>query len=138
VVVCVGRRKPKWLNNAFNTFNHVVEYSVGLDAVFACLADATRRDILTRVAREELSVGQIAKRYDLTFAAVSKHLKILEHAGLVLKRRDGKHQFVHLSPTALRSADDYLEQYRRMWETRLDSLEEYLKTEDVHDRKKRR
>ena len=104
----------------------MVEYSLQLDSVFGSLADPTRRDILRRVARRQLSVGQIAADYDLTFAAVSKHLKILEKAKLIVKRRHGKQQLVQLAPRAFASADEYLEWYRQLWENRLDSLEEYL------------
>lgn len=105
----------------------MVEYTLNLDTVFSSLADPTRRDILQRVSREELSVGEIAAPYDLTFAAVSKHLKVLERAKLIMKRRKGKEQMVHLTPQALANADDYLSQYRRMWEDRFNNLENYLK-----------
>ena len=104
----------------------MVEYTFSLDNVFGALADPTRRDILSRVARQEMSVGEIAQHYHLTFAAVSKHLKVMEKAQMIIKRRRGKRQFVHLSPTALKSADDYLEAYRKLWETRLDALDNYL------------
>lgn len=105
----------------------MVEYSLNLDSIFASLADSTRRDILQRVSNEELSVGEIAKPYDLTFAAVSKHLKVLEKAKLIIKRRNGKEQMVSLAPQALADAEKYLELYRQFWEERLDSLENYLK-----------
>lgn len=108
----------------------MVEYSVRLDSVFGSLADPTRRDILKRVAKKELSVGEIAKPYKLTFAAVSKHLKIMEKAKLIVKRRQGKQQFVHLSPTALKEANDFMESYKQMWEDKLDSLEQYLREEE--------
>jgi DNA-binding transcriptional ArsR family regulator len=105
----------------------MVEYTFSLDTTFSALSDPTRRDILRRVSNAELSVGQLAKYYDLTFAAVSKHLKVLERAKLVIKRRRGKEQLVSLAPQALASADEYLEFYRHLWEQRLDSLEEFLK-----------
>lgn len=107
----------------------MVEYSLRLDTVFGSLADPTRRDILRRVARSELSVSEISAPYDMSLAAVSKHLKILEKARLVVKRRKGKQQFVQASPKAFREAEEYLEQYRELWETRLDALEEYLRKE---------
>jgi DNA-binding transcriptional ArsR family regulator len=107
----------------------MVEYSLRLDSVFGSLADTTRRDILRRVARSELSVSQIAQPYDLSLAAVSKHLKILERARLVVKRRQGKQHLVQLAPRAFADAEDYLEWYRQLWEDRLDSLEEYLNKE---------
>jgi DNA-binding transcriptional ArsR family regulator len=97
-----------------------------LDSVFNALADPTRRDILHRLSNIELSVGEIAKYYDLTFAAVSKHLKVLERAQMVNKRKRGKQQMVSLAPQAFADAAEYLEWYRNLWETRLDSLEQYL------------
>lgn len=105
----------------------MVEYSLQLDSVFSSLADPTRRDILNRVARSQLTVSQIAQPYDMSLAAISKHLKVLEKAQLVIKRRKGKEQMVRLAPQALGDALDYLEHYRQMWESRLDSLERYLK-----------
>ena len=92
----------------------MVEYSVQLDNVFGSLADATRRDILQRVSQAELSVGEIALPYQLTLAAISKHLKILEKARLVVKRRQGKHIYVRSSPYALAKAEDYLRQYAEL------------------------
>lgn len=99
-----------------------------LDAVFSSLADPTRRDILKRVARKELSVGEIASPYarHMSLVAVSKHLRVLEGAGLVHKRRAGKRQLVTLSPATLKGASRYLEEYRVLWEGRLDRLEDYL------------
>lgn len=101
----------------------MVEYTLQLDSIFASLSDSTRRDILSRVARNELSVGELAAQYSLTFAAISKHLKVMERAQLITKRKEGKKQMVSLAPGALMSADEYLEQYRRMWQSRYDKLE---------------
>lgn len=99
-----------------------------LDAIFGSLADPTRRDILRRVAMKEMSISEIAKPYTLTFAAISKHLKILEKAKLILKRRQGKEQIVQLSPAALKDAAGYIRQYEKVWNNRLDNLERYLST----------
>jgi DNA-binding transcriptional ArsR family regulator len=104
----------------------MVEYHARLDSIFRSLADTTRRDILRRVAGRELSVGEIASSYDISLAAVSKHLVVLENARLVTKRRDGKQQLVGLSPAALTDASKHLERYRDIWESRLDRLEKYL------------
>jgi DNA-binding transcriptional ArsR family regulator len=104
----------------------MVEYVFSLDSTFGALADPTRRDILKRVSSAELSIGEIAKHYDLTFAAVSKHLKVLEKARMIIKRRKGKEQLVSIAPQAFASADEYLKFYRRLWEERLDSLDKYL------------
>lgn len=100
-----------------------------LDTIFSSLADPTRRDILTRVARAELSVGELVTRYDMSFAAISKHLKVLERARLITKRKEGKKHMVSLAPGALKSADEYLEQYRLMWQSRHDKLDQLLKGE---------
>lgn len=107
----------------------MVNHALNLDSIFGSLADATRRDILKRVANRELSVGEIAEPYGLTLAAISKHLRVLEGANLINKRRQGKQQFVSLSPAALKDANEYLEFYQRIWEGRLDSLEEFLHKE---------
>jgi DNA-binding transcriptional ArsR family regulator len=100
-----------------------------LDSIFGSLADPTRRDILRRLATGELSIGAIAEPYNLTFAAISKHVQLLERAKLVIKRRQGKQQYVALAPGAFASATAYLEWYRDLWEERLDSLENYLNKE---------
>lgn len=107
----------------------MVEYTSELDSIFGCLADPTRRDILARVARCELSVSELVSQYDFSFAAISKHLKVLQQANLITKRREGKKQMVTLAPGALMSADEYLEQYRQMWQGRFDKLDRLMKEE---------
>jgi DNA-binding transcriptional ArsR family regulator len=107
----------------------MVEYALQLDSVFGSLADPTRRDILKRVARSELSVSEIASSYDISLAAVSKHLKILERAKLIMKRRKGKQHLVRAQPKTVNSAMEYLEWYRKFTEANLDSLENYLNKE---------
>jgi DNA-binding transcriptional ArsR family regulator len=108
----------------------MVEYTQSLDNIFSSLADPTRRDILSRVARQEMSIGEIAKYYNLTFAAISKHLKVLERSKLVTKKRRGKEQMVSVAPSALKEVDDYLETYRQLWEARFDRLETLLKEDN--------
>lgn len=105
----------------------MVEYK--LDAVFGSLADPTRRDILRRVLHKELSINEIAQSYmkQMSLAAVSKHVQVLERAQLVQKRRIGTQQFISPAPPALRDASKYLEQYQKLWEDRMDRLEEFLK-----------
>jgi DNA-binding transcriptional ArsR family regulator len=105
----------------------MVEYSINLDLVFHSLSDPTRRDILDRVAEQPLSVGQIARDYKLTFAAVSKHLKVMEKAKLVVKRRRGKEQMVSAAPETVKDVSEYLKRYEAMWNERFDALDEYLK-----------
>ena len=100
----------------------MVEYSLQLDSTFSSLSDPIRRDILQRVAQCELSVGELVGHYNVSFAAISKHLKVLERARLITKRKEGKKHMVSLAPGALRSADEYLEQYRHMWQSRVNKL----------------
>jgi len=108
----------------------MVEYALDLDTVFASLSDPTRRDILKRVSRAHMTIGEIAKSYDLTLAAISKHLKVLERAHLIVKRKRGKERIVQLSPGAFKSATEYLEYYETLWNQRFDSLEGFLKEEE--------
>lgn len=104
----------------------MVKRTADLDAVFGCLSHPTRRDILRRVMTKELSVTDIGKPYDLSFPAVSKHLRVLEEAKLIKRRREGKIFFVSLAPEALEDAAEYLEQYRALWEDRFNRLERFL------------
>ena len=114
-----------------------------LSTKFAALADPTRRAILARLALGETSVSEIAKPFDISGPAISKHLKVLEHAGLITRSREAQWRPCKLEPQALKSVDDWLERYRRLWEHRLDRLEDYLrelqakaKTEKKRVRKK--
>lgn len=106
----------------------MVEYTLSLDSVFGSLADPTRRDILERVSDKELTVSEIALPYDMSLAAVSKHIKILERAKLVVKRKRGKEQMVSMNALVLADASEYLQQYKELWEQRLDSLGAYLES----------
>lgn len=100
-----------------------------LDSVFGSLADTTRRDILRRVAGRELSVGEVASSYDISLAAVSKHLIVLENARLITKRREGKLQVVEFAPATMSDASKHLERYRDIWEASLGKLDKYLKSQ---------
>ncbi len=104
----------------------MVEQEIQLDAVFGSLSDPTRRDILRRVGRKSMGVSEIATHYELTFAAVAKHVDVLHRARLVSKERRGKEQIVSLSPAGLTAAGKYLEAFEELWEKRLDSLGEFL------------
>jgi len=108
-------------------FNHMVEYSTQLDTIFRSLADPIRRDILQSVIDRDRTISELAARYDISFAAVSKHVKVLEHARLIRKRKEGRAYMVALEPATLKQADEYLERYRRMWESRYDKLDQLLK-----------
>lgn len=107
----------------------MVEYNIQLDLVFSSLADPTRRDIFQRVTGSEQSIGEIAKHYKMSFAAVSKHLKILEKAKLVNKRKLGRKQIISAEPETLRNVQAYIGQYEKLWNQRFDNLDELLKKE---------
>ena len=111
-----------------------------LTVTFSALADPTRRAILARLALGETTVSELAKPFKMSGPAVSKHLKVLEHAGLIARGRAAQWRPCRLEPAALKGVDDWLESYRRLWEARLDRLENYLKTlqaeEKKHGRKK--
>lgn len=89
----------------------MVEYTSRIDTIFGALADPVRRDILERAYGTELTVGQIAIEYDMSLAAVSKHLKVLFDADLIRKRRDGKYQYVTAHPAGMQAGLDYMTQY---------------------------
>lgn len=107
----------------------MVELNVQLDLLFTALSDSTRRSILARVAEVEMSVGEIAQHYKLTFAAISKHIKVLEKANLITKRRRGKEQVVIIVPDTLEIAREHIERYANMWGDRFNKLEQVLKGE---------
>jgi DNA-binding transcriptional ArsR family regulator len=113
----------------------MVEYQLNLNEVFSSLADPTRRDILSRLIQGDLTIGELAEPYHLTFAAVSKHLKVLEKAHLVIKQKRGKERVVKLSANALADADAYLGMYRKHWEGRFEALDTLLASEQNHERK---
>jgi len=107
----------------------MIEYTLQLDSVFGSLADPTRRDILKRVSRRELSISEVASIYPQSLAAISKHLQILEKARLIIKRRQGKQHLVSLSPHAFKTAADYLQNYEEIWRGRFDALEKLIERE---------
>jgi DNA-binding transcriptional ArsR family regulator len=98
-----------------------------LDSTFAALADPTRRAILARLALGETSVTELAEPFAMSLPAVSKHLKVLEHAGLITRGREAQWRPCRIEPRALKDVDDWLEHYRRFFEGSLDRLDVYLK-----------
>jgi len=97
-----------------------------LSTTFAALADPTRRAILARLALGETSVSKLAEPFAISLPAVSKHLKVLERAGLITRGRDAQMRPCKIDPSALIGVDDWLTEYRRLWEARLDRLDDYL------------
>jgi DNA-binding transcriptional ArsR family regulator len=98
-----------------------------LSMTFAALADPTRRAILARLAEGEATVNELAEPFPVTTQAVSKHLKVLEHAGIVERRRSAQSRPSRLRGEALKGATDWLADYRRFWEDRFDRLDEHLR-----------
>lgn len=112
-----------------------------LDRAFAALADPTRRAIVARLAAGSATVGELAKPFDMSPPAVSKHLKVLENAGLVARRRAGRTHHLSVRPEPLRLAADWIEDQRRFWERSLDRLARHLdeaRGETRHDDKARK
>jgi len=97
-----------------------------LDRVFHALSDPTRRSILESLTEKERTVTQIADRYPMSLAAVSKHLKVLEQAMLVGRRKEGSYRFLKLRAESLRSAAQWIAHYEQFWETRLNALKSFL------------
>ena len=97
-----------------------------LSATFSALADPTRRAILARLASGETTVSELAEPFDMTLPAVTKHLKVLERAGLITRGREAQWRPCRLAARPLRDVAQWVEQYRRYWEHRFDGLEQYL------------
>ena len=98
-----------------------------LSNTFQALADPTRRAILAQLALGERSVTELAEPFDMSLPGISKHLKVLEHAGLITRSRDAQWRPCKIEPKALMSVDSWLEEYRTLWNARFDRLEDYLK-----------
>jgi DNA-binding transcriptional ArsR family regulator len=107
-----------------------------LDRTFAALSDPTRRAILARLADGEASVGELAAPFAMSLPGISKHLKVLEHAGLIVRGRAAQWRPCRLEATPLKDAAAWLEQYRGFWEASFDRLETYLK--ELQEKGKRR
>jgi DNA-binding transcriptional ArsR family regulator len=114
-----------------------------LSATFAALADPTRRAILGRLRVGECSVGELAEPFEMSMPAVSKHLRVLERAGLIAQRRDAQRRQCRLEAGPLKEVSEWTERYRQLWEERLDRLDAYVqelnaKENKKHGRKQRR
>jgi DNA-binding transcriptional ArsR family regulator len=109
----------------------VLQQSAPLDDVFHALADPTRRAMLHSLASGERNISELAAPFDISFVAVSKHVRVLEAAGLVRRRVEGRSHVCRIEPAALASAAEWLRFYERFWTERLDALEALLKAEDL-------
>lgn len=108
-----------------------------LSTTLCALADPTRRKILRQLSRGDATVNELAAPYDMTLAAVSKHIKVLEGAGLISRTREAQFRPCHLEGAPLHELADWLEEYRRFWDRSLDALDDYLKVMKRNERKKR-
>lgn len=99
-----------------------------LDTTLRALADETRRSILLRIAREEKTVSEIAEPYDMSLAAVSKHLKVLNEANLIVKRREGRRYQCRMNYDPLAEVEELIDEYRAFWTERLDELDTYIQS----------
>ena len=106
-----------------------------LSLTFGALADPTRRAILARLANGGASVRELAEPFDMSLPAVSKHLKVLERAGLISRGKEAQWRPAAITAGPLKEVDDWVERYRVIWEQRLDRLDEYLK--ELHEKEKR-
>ena len=112
--------------------------NANLDATFSALADPTRRAILAKLASGEASVSELAEPFAMSQPAISKHLKVLERAGLISRSREAQRRPCKLEAAPLRDVAEWLELYRRHWEQRLDRLGEYLEKLQAGDPNERR
>jgi DNA-binding transcriptional ArsR family regulator len=104
----------------------MVQQAPNLDQLFHAFADPTRRAMLTRLAAGEQNIGELAAPHAMSFAAVSKHVRVLEQAGLVRRRIEGRSHVLRLEPQAMAAAEQWLDQQRSAWEQNFDRLAEYL------------
>jgi DNA-binding transcriptional ArsR family regulator len=114
---------------------HYKESPDRLNATFAALADPTRRAILARLASGETSVTELAEPFEMSLPAISKHLKVLERAGLIARGRDAQWRPCRLEPGPLRDAAEWIEYYRQFWEQSFDRLEDYLRKLQLKEKK---
>lgn len=109
-----------------------------LSVTFAALSDPTRRAILTHLAQGEATVTELAEPFEMSLPAISKHLKVLERAGLITRGREAQWRPCQLNPEPLKDVDDWIEQYRQFWEQNLDRLADYLQELQTETKKPRR
>ena len=114
----------------------MVKYNEGqLDIIFGALSDPTRRNIIEKLSKDDLIVTEIASDFDMSLPAVSKHIKVLEKAGLVKRKKDGKLHKISYNKEAVKVAWSWIDQYREFWERSFDSLEELLDKKSLKEKK---
>lgn len=115
-------------------FNHMVEHFVDLDHIFTAIADPTRRAILAALSRRPATITEIARPFPVSLNAISKHVMVLERAGLIRREVVGREHHCSLRVKPLRDAAAWLDHYRAFWEARLDSLERHLRAQRTRSR----
>jgi len=117
----------------------MVNYSAALDRTFRALSDPTRRTMIARLAAApETPVAELARPFRMSKPAISKHLRVLEEAGLLARRRQGRVHHLRLVPAPLETADDWIGRYRAFWGEKLDALERYLRESEAAKPRPRR
>jgi len=106
--------------------------SSNLDQVFFALSDGTRRAILSRLTEGSTTIGELAKPFEMSSPAISKHMKILENAGLIKRRIKGRQHHCTLATDALKTAEDWINFHRKFWEGRLDALDDLLRNQKLY------
>src|SRR5260370_12737493 len=109
--------------------NLMVNYSASLDGTFGALANPTRRAMLASLALREASVTELARPFPISLPPVSRHLRVLEDAGLLVRRKHGRVHISRIGAEPMKAAPDWITRYRQFWEERLDSLERYLQAQ---------
>lgn len=113
----------------------MVKYSnADLDNIFQALSDVTRRAILARLSRGDAPVTELALPFSMSLPAISKHLDVLERAGLISRKKDGRIRHCHLQSAPLEEAASWINFYKRFWETRLDALNQYLDSNQLKEK----
>lgn len=120
-----------WLNIGIGSCS-----MLAIDKAMNALADPTRREIISQLSVGERRVGDIAEPHSMSLNAVSKHIKVLEDAGLVVRRKDGRTHYLSFNPAGLEPASDWIEQTRALWSKRLDALEAALLADDANQEKR--
>ncbi len=110
-------------------YRHTPGDAASLDAIFGALADSSRRTILARLAEGPATVGELAEPLPMSLPAVSKHLKVIERAGLLTRNKEGRIHQLRLTPRVMDEAEEWMARTRAFWEALLDKLEKYLKEE---------
>ena len=119
-------------------FNHMVDNVQGLDRTFAALSDPTRRAILARLRDGPATVGEVAEPFPMSLNGISKHVQVLERAGLVEREVKGREHRLYLRAEPLRAASDWTTRYREFWEERIDALERYISKQSSKRAKKQK